>query len=171
MHRDCCDYVAACTLCFSHKANQPLSQGLLIPIVSIKPFELLTMDILGPLKSSKNGFKYILVCVDHFTSWVEAAPMKTVSAKEIAEVFFRIIISRHSCPEKVLTDQGRQLVGHVLTDLCRLFNIEKLETTAYHQQANGKAEKFIKFLTDSLAIPLKKDQSNWDDHIDNVLLT
>ena len=171
MHRDCCDWVAACTLCFGHKANQPLSQGLLIPIVSTKPFELLTMDILGPLKISKNGFKYILVCVDHFTSWVEAAPMKTMTAKEVVEVFFKIMISRHSCPEKVLTDQGRQLVGNVLNDLCQLFNIEKLETTAYHQQANGKAEKFIKFLTDSLAIPLKKDQSNWDDLIDNVLFT
>ena len=39
----------------------------------------------------------------------------------------------------------------------------------YHQQANGKADKFIKFLTDSLAIP--QDQSNWDDLIDNILFT
>ena len=68
MHRDCCDWVAACTSCFGHKSNQPLSNGLLIPIVSTKPFELLGMDILGPLKCSKNGYKYILVCVDHFTA-------------------------------------------------------------------------------------------------------
>lgn len=97
--------------------------------------------------------------------------MKTMTAKEVVEVFFKIIISRHSCPVKILTDQGRQLVGNVLTNLCKLFNIEKLETTAYHQQANGKAEKFIKFLTDSLAIPLKKDQSKWDDLIDSILFT
>ena len=68
MHRDCCDWVAACTSCFGHKSNQPLSNGLLIPIVSTKPFELLGMDILGPLKCSKNGYKYSLVCVDHFTA-------------------------------------------------------------------------------------------------------
>jgi hypothetical protein len=171
MHRDCCDWVAACTSCFKHKANQPLSHGLLIPILSSKPFELLGMDILGPLKRSKNGYKYILVCVDHFTSWVEAAPMKTMTAKEVVEVFFNIIISRHSCPEKVLTDQGRQLVGHVLKDMCELFHIEKIDITAHHQQANGKTEKFIKFLTDSLSIALKKDQSNWDELIDNVLFT
>jgi len=94
--------------------------------------------------------------------------MKTMTAKEVVEVFFKIIISGFL---KILTDQGRQLVGNVLTNLCKLFNIEKLETTAYHQQANGKAEKFIKFLTDSLAIPLKKDQSKWDDLIDSILFT
>jgi hypothetical protein len=71
------------------------------------------MDILGSIKCSKNGYKYILVCVDHFTSWVEAAPMKTMTAKEVVEVFFKIIISRHSCPVKILPDQGRQLIGNV----------------------------------------------------------
>jgi hypothetical protein len=171
MHRDCCDWVSACVSCFKHKANQPLSHGLLIPIRSTKPFQLLGMDIVGPLKCSKNGFKYILVCVDHFTSWVEAAPMKSMTAKEVVEVFFKIIISRHSCPQKVMTDQGRQLVGNVLKEMCEIFNIEKIDITAHHQQANGKTEKFIKFLTDSISIPLKKDQSNWDELIDNVLFT
>ena len=127
------------------------------------------MDIVGPLKCSKNGFKYILVCVDHFTSWVEAAPMKSMTAKEVVEVFFKIIISRHSCPQKVMTDQGRQLVGNVLKEMCEIFNLEKIDITAHHQQANGKTEKFIKFLTDSISIPLKKDQSNWDEIRNKVI--
>ena len=171
LHRDVCDWVASCKNCFGHKANQPLSHGELMPIISTQPFELLGLDIKGPLKSSKHGYKYILVCIDHFTSWVEAAPMKSITAKEVIEVFFKIIVARHGCPKKILTDQGRQLVGGVFKELCDVFNIEKVETTAYHQQANGKTEKFNKFLTDTLAIAIEKDQSNWDDLIDNVLFT
>jgi len=113
----------------------------------------------------------MLVCIDHFTSWVEAAPLKTITANEVIDVFFKLIISRHGCPEKILTDQGKQLIGNVFQGLCDLFNIDKLQTSAYHQQANGKVEKFHKFLTDSMATILKKDHSNWDDLIENVLFT
>ena len=74
----------------------------------------------------------MLVCIDHFTSWVEAAPLKTITANEVIEVFFKLIISRHGCPEKILTDQGKQLIGNVFQGLCDLFNIDKLQTSAYH---------------------------------------
>ena len=47
------------------------------------------MDIKGPVKNSKNGQKYILLCIDNLTSWVEAAPMKTITGKEEIEVFFK----------------------------------------------------------------------------------
>ena len=144
---------------------------MLEPIVSTSPFELLGLDIKGPFENSKNGYKYVLMCIDHFISWVEAAPMKTITAKEVVEVFFKIVIARHGCPKKILTDQGRQLVGNVFKDLCDLFNIEKIETTAYHQQANGKTKKFNKFLTDTLALEINKEHSNWDELIDNVLFT
>jgi len=57
-------------------------------------------------KTSKNGFKYILVCIDQFTSCPEAFPLKSISANEVAVAFFKIIISRHGCPEVLVTDQG-----------------------------------------------------------------
>lgn len=152
LRQDVCDWVASCTKSFSHKANQPLSHGKLIPIISIRPIQLICVDILGPFKKSRNENKYILVCIDHFTCWVEAAPMKSITAQEVIEVFFKLIISRHGCPEVILTDQGRQLVGNVFQELCMLFNIEKRQTSSWHQQANGKAEKFMKYFVDTMAI-------------------
>ena len=38
------------------------------------------MDIKGPYKVSKNGYKYVLVAVDQFTSWPEAMPLKGIAA-------------------------------------------------------------------------------------------
>ena len=112
MHRDITNWVAACQICIKHKAMQPKSNGLMIPIVTTFPFQLLGVDIQGPFKVSKNGYKYILVCVDHYTSWVEAIPLKTITAKEVIEAFFKLIIARHGCPNKLLTDQGKQFVGN-----------------------------------------------------------
>ena len=55
--------------------------------------------------------------------------------------------------------------------LCDYFNIEKVFATAYHQQTNGKTEKFVKFLKDSLATAIRKDQLDWDDLVDSCLFT
>ena len=171
MFKDTMDWVGACISCKQHKTNQPLSNGLLIPIITTKPFELVCIDIIGPLKTSQSGHQYILECVDHFTSWVEAAPLKIVTSKEVMEKFFHLIIARHGCPEKVLSDQGKQFVSKTFNDLCARFNIEKVESSAYHQHGNGKIEKFGKFLIDTIATTLKADQSNWDQLIDTCLFT
>ena len=90
---------------------------------------------------------------------------------EVIEVFFKLIILRHGCAIRVLTDQGRQLIGKIFKKLCNLFNIQREETSAYHYKTSVKIEKFIKFLTDSRAIIMKKYQTNWDELLDHVLFT
>ena len=171
MSKDTANWVAACLKCTQHKAGRPLSNGLLIPIITTQPFEMICMDIKGPYKITPSGNEYILVCIDHFTNWVEAAALKTLTAKQVIEKFFNLIISRHGCPRKILTDQGTQFTSRVFQNLCKHYNIEKVESTAYHQQCNGKVEKFGKFLADTISTTLKVDQSNWDKLIDSALLT
>jgi len=171
MHEDCVNWTTACQTCQKHKIGRHVSYGLLRPIVSEHPFEKINMDIKGPYKISKNGFKYILVCVDQFTSWPEAAPLKTINAKEVALTFFKLIISRHGCPEVLITDRGSQLVGGLMEKVCKIFNIKHEPVDAYHQSANGKVEKFNDFLNNTLSTVIKTNQSDWDDCIDKCLFT
>jgi hypothetical protein len=171
MHKDVHDWADSCIKCKQHKPNQPLNHGLLQPILASNPFQLVGIDIKGPYKESQNGFKYILLCVDHFTSWPEAAPLKGITAKEVMDKFFSLIIARHSCPQKLLSDQGTQFKSEIFNELCKKYNINKVETTAYHQMSNGKCERFGKFLIDTIATALKKDQSDWCSLIDSVLFT
>lgn len=102
---------------------------------------------------------------------MEAAPLKEITALEVIKTFHKLIISRHGCPEKLLTDQGRQFIAHSFRELCDLYNIEKLDTTAYHPQCNGKTEKFNQFLVSTLSLVLNQTHSNWDEELDNVLFT
>jgi hypothetical protein len=63
------------------------------------------MNVLGSLRKTNGQNKYIMVCIDLFTSWIEAAQPKSITAQEVIQAFFKIVISRHGCPTKVLTDQ------------------------------------------------------------------
>ncbi len=47
MSADVGRWVGACEVCSKVKANQPKKHGLLMPIVTSDPFEMVGMDILG----------------------------------------------------------------------------------------------------------------------------
>ena len=47
------------------------------PIIVEAPFQQWGMDFVRPFDhNSSNGFKYILICTNDFTQWVEAIPTK-----------------------------------------------------------------------------------------------
>jgi transposase InsO family protein len=163
------DWVNACIRCRKFKPDRPGRHGLLEPIVVTYPFQLLELDIIGPRHISKGRFRYILVGVDNFTNWIEAAALKTLTAEEVICAFFRIIIARHGCPTGVLTDQGTQFTSKLFKDLCAKFNIKHHLTTAYHHQSAGKVERFVRFLTKSISTMLNAAQTNWDEIIDDCL--
>ena len=124
---------------------------------------------MGPFKTTPNGFKYVLTCIDFFTNWVEAAPLKTITADEVADQVFRMIIVRHGCPTNILTDRGTKFCSELFTSLCRKLNINKLFTSPLHPQTNGKVERFHRYLSTALSLIIKPDQSNWDEMLDYCL--
>ena len=171
MSRDVKRWVGACVKCNKVKTTQQLSNGLLEPIVTKQPFEIVGVDILGPFVTSTDGYSYVLVCVDLFTSWVEAVPLKEITANEVCAAFFKIIISRHGCPMKLISDRGKQFESKLFTRFCQQFNIEHVMASAYHHQTNGKVERFMKFIENSLALTVSSDQTNWSRLLDNCLFT
>ncbi len=68
MFHDISQWVAACPKCSTVKTNMPHNAGLLQPIITTQPFEMVAMDITGPLKTSPDGYKYLLNMIDEFTS-------------------------------------------------------------------------------------------------------
>jgi hypothetical protein len=51
------------------------------------PNELVFMDYSTVLLDD-HGYKGLLLLVDHFTSWVEAIPVKSESAEELAQAIY-----------------------------------------------------------------------------------
>ena len=46
-----------------------------LPVITI-PFYMVGVDIVGPLKCTRQGNKYILVAIDYYTKYTEAIAMK-----------------------------------------------------------------------------------------------
>ena len=99
-------WVNSCLNCRRFKPDQPLRHGLLEPIKVNKPFETVGVDIIGPFHLSTSPHRYIVVFIDLFTNWIQKAPLKSLTADELSDTFYKCIITRHSCPQNILSDQG-----------------------------------------------------------------
>ncbi|KAL7829046.1 hypothetical protein SRHO_G00326800 [Serrasalmus rhombeus] len=103
-------------------------------------WELLGIDLTGPLPKTTSGFQYILTVTDYFSKWVEAFPLRSKCAAEVGKNLC-LVIYRHGCPKRVLSDQGREFVNELNQSLCELLSIERSVRAAYHPQTNGLDEK------------------------------
>ena len=168
MESDIRKWVLACHKCTEHKRYQPHQHGLLQPIKSYSPFHTVGADIAGPFIRSTGGYRYILVVIDYFTNWVEAIPLKSISAEDTASAFFSTIISRHGCPQLLRIDMGTMFKG-IFEQVCKVFNIEIIHAPTSHHQAQGKIERFIQFLKNTLGTVVNSSMKNWDEMLANVL--
>ncbi len=140
MNKDVCEYCSSCELCQVRSKHKPRRAPVVDRPVLTEPFESVAVDLVGPLPKGKGGCRFLLTYVCLATRWPEAVPLRSITAKAVAEGLWAIF-SRTSVPERMLSDQGSQFCGRVVRELCELLGIEKLRTSPYHPETNGAVER------------------------------
>lgn len=166
MYADTEKWVKSCEDCNSKKTP---ARRASIPIqemtVPNRPFEQVSMDFTGPYPKTTRGNASILVITDRFSKWVEAYPVDSTDENTVAKVFVEQFITRHGCPDRVLTDRGANFLSKVMYEVYSLLDIHKLNTTAYHPETNGQTERFNHTLLTTLSMYCAFDQKDWDQFI------
>ena len=83
--------------------------------------------------------------------WTEAFPLPNQEAKTVAEKLVNQVISRFGAPERIHTDQGRNVEAQLFKEMRNLFSIEITRTTPYHPQSDGMVERMNRTIQDMLA--------------------
>ena len=159
---DVAEHVRSCDSCqrTSPKGRTPRFPMQFMPTVG-EPFDVVGVDLVGPLPVSSSGRQYILVLVDHATRYPEAVPLRSITAKAVAEALFQIF-GRLGFPRQILTDQGTQFTGTLMKQVRDLLQIEGVRTTAYHPQTNGIVERFNGTLKAMLRRLASEKPRSWD---------
>jgi hypothetical protein len=128
-------------------------------------------DLFGPYKTSTRGNQYVLVCVEHFSKWVEAFPMKTIMYEEVTYCFLHGVLARFGACAEVLTDGGGEFQG-CFDDTLVKARIDHRVTSANHPQANGLSERTVKTLKACIAryVAETKQQMEWDMFLPWIVL-
>lgn len=164
-HNDVQDWCRKCGTCAAWKTPSPKARAPLNPIVTSYPLQLVAMDIMGPLPESPRGNSYVLVVADYFTHYTEAYPLPNQEATTVATNLVDEFFCRFSLPEQLHSDQGRNFESAIITEICKMLQIEKTRTTPYHPQSDGLVERFNRTLLDMLAAAVDDNPFEWESHL------
>lgn len=127
------------------------------------PWEIVSVDLIGPLPESK-GFDAIMVVVDRFSKKIEAIPTNVeLSSLGAAKHFRDYVFKHHGLPRKVISDRGPQFVSNFMKDLMKLLGIEGNPSTAFHPQTDGQTERINQEIEQYLRIFINQRQDDWAD--------
>ena len=170
-HKEVKQWCESCETCALNKPDNRPTKAPMIPIKPKAMFEFVSLDICGPFPKTIRGNKYIICFIDLFSKYVEAIPLPATDAPLLAQTFFDHVVARHGVPSRILSDQGSNLVGKILTELCAIMGIQKLRTSPYHPACNGAVERFNQTLGGLLRRYAQDNQERWDDFLPGILFS
>jgi hypothetical protein len=170
---DAKDIVRKCEAC-QQLASRPYAPAAeLQPIPLAWPFAQWGLDMVGKLhKSWPGGHVYILVAVDKFTKWVEAAPV--ITQDSIAAInFINSIVFRFGVPRSIITDNGTNFTSKEFKNCYECMGIKLKFASVAHPKTNGQVEKANGLICNGikkrLLAPLEKAKHAWVDELPSVL--
>lgn len=159
------EYIRACPNCQKKKNPKRTYCAKLQKYIVGNCFERVGMDILGPLPTTYNGNRHILVVVDYFSKWIEAYALADQSAETVADCFCKNWITIHGSPLELFTDQGSNFVSSIFANICKELEIEKFQAIVRRPNSNGFVEIINHSLTQMIAKAEKLDPHNWDNYL------
>ena len=102
--------------------------------------------------------KYIfLLC----GSFIIAIPDK--SANTVALAFIKEVILKYGIPMEALSDQAKEFVGEVMSEVVKILNITRKITSTYRPQTDGVSEKYFSTLNDMISQYVQSSLRSWTE--------
>jgi len=130
--RDATQYVRSCDSCQRLGKPTLADQMPLQTQVLVEPFEKWALDFVGPISPMSRKKKYILVCTDYVTKWVEAKALFSATEKSVIDFIYEDIFTRFGVPREIVTDQGAQFTSKLMKDLTQTYGIKHCKSSPYH---------------------------------------
>jgi hypothetical protein len=114
----------------------------------------------------------MLVAVDKFTKWVEAAPVTTQDSTAAIN-FIKSIVFRFRVPHSIITENGTNFTSKEFKSYCESMGIKLKFASVAHPKTNGQVEKANGLICNGikkrLLAPLEKAKHAWVDELPSVL--
>ncbi|VFQ82710.1 unnamed protein product [Cuscuta campestris] len=100
-------------------------------------------------KRSYNGNNtYLVVAIDYFTKWVEAAPVPTITAEQMTKFVSKQILCRFGVPQQIITDNGTQFEARGFNEFLQSWGIKHNYAAVGYPQTNGQVENTNRTIVD-----------------------
>ena len=72
-------------------------------------------------------------------------------------------------PAYLVNDQGKAFTGHLISNLCELYGVQKQRTSPYHAQTSGQVERMNQTIIRTIGKLEQDKQARWSEHLPELL--
>ena len=172
--------LGVCEIC---NQNQKDKHSIRTPLETFPAnhiFQVLHIDLVGPFKKSKNGYKYAITMCDRLSRYLQIVPLKNMKALTCAKAIVNRWVTNFGVPQQIISDQGTQFEGKIFDHFTDLLGTHKSRTTAYRPLSNGRLERMHREVKKHLRVLAAthnlnfsyskkgKTVDNWDEYLDII---
>ena len=168
MFKDITKWINGCTPCQRRKFGKNHSQGGSKVVLQTRPFETLSIDLVGPFPENKKGNKYVLTIIDHFTRYPIAVPITSKKKGEVARALKKyVFLAFPYWPRKIVSDRGGEFVNGVIEEIYRQLGVRQKLTSHDNPQGN-QVERFHRYMNAAISCFIKKKENltKWEEYLD-----
>lgn len=136
------NFIKGCDVCQRNKINrQHRALPLTLTATVGEPNVRVTFDIIGPFKYPDGSKKYGLTIQDEFSKFILFCGIKDCYAETVAKALVENWILYYGIPKLLVSDNGSNLCGEIMTSISSYFNIHRIKTSVAHPQSNASVER------------------------------
>ena len=165
------NHIKKCGHCRKFEAAPPIAP--MKPLTCSGPGELLHVDFTSieetiPLHQEP-VIRNVMVMQHHFSKYVVAYVVKDQTACTAAETLRDGYFGLFGAPAYLVSDQGKAFTGHLISNLCELYGVQKLRTLPYHAQTNGQVERMNQTIIRMIGKLEQDKKARWSEHLPEML--
>lgn len=139
------------------------------PKLCSTPWELISMDFLGPYPRSKRGNVWLLVVTDFFSKFVMVQCMRAATAPGVCAFTENQIFTLFGAPSICVTDNAKVFLCDQFKKLLERYGVTHWNLSVYHPSPNP-TERVNRVIVTAMRCALNKipDHRNWDDSVAQI---
>lgn len=135
MRRQIRQITSSCELCQKSKISNHC-HGKMQNVMATDPNDIVCLDLMGPLPTSRGGATQLLVVVDAFSKLVRLFPLKRATRGSILKCLTDKYFVELGRPRMILSDNGTQFQGSGWKNALKDIGIQVVNTSVYYPQGN-----------------------------------
>lgn len=167
MNKDTKNFVRTCEVCQTTKyPNITLRHEMGKMKDPVKPWEMISVDLIGPLPRSNKGNIFLLVITDIFTKFVLVKPLRKSTAPLVNQ-FVEESFMLFSVPRVTISDNGSQFISRSYKKMLEDYKVKLWYTASYHAQANP-VERSNRVIKTAIRAYIEENHKTWDENINQI---
>ena len=165
------EIIKSCDNCQRYNKLPPQATPVRTSPLPHRPWEEVSMDILGPLPCTERGNRYIITMIDLLTRYIIIVPIPDRTSHTVARVLREYLFAHYGAPTRLLSDNALEFNADVIQKLCQHYHVKKINTTPYRPAANGVVENRNHSIVKLLRIYVGEFSPQWDIYVPEVMIS